>query len=564
MFYFRIASLTSSAKDVINIEKNSLTLLVGPNSSGKSTALVNIDRALANPSEKSLLVFEKSEFQKSDNSQEAIQWISSNFPKATVSGMSVYRTVGGEIQENQILETWKNNAAGLHQFLLHRLDTKQRLLTADPTPRGNRDSAPANYIQVVQRNDDTLKALSKEVKRTFEKDVVVNHGGERTVWFHVGLEPKRTKEHDRISDLYLAALSNVPTLAEEGDGIKSYIACLLGVYCGAQKILLVDEPEAFLHPQQARRLGNILASSAKSTKRQVIAATHSPDIVVGALSSNAPVSVCRIDRVGETNKAYLLDSSQLKKLWSKPLLQSTGAINGIFHKGVVVCEADADCRFFEALLRRLEEKKILAATPDLYFIHGGGKGEIPTLIGAYRALSIPAAAIADFDLLQSEAEFKKVVQVFNAGFDQIEKRYRSARQALDELPPTMGADVVADKLRKHANTIQEKASVTVDIKKAVSGLLTDSAKWSEAKKYGISKLKGGKYTDCKDTLDHCANNGIFVIENGELESWWREGPSDKLEWILKAITRVQKDQGSFVEAEKFLINICKFFGYKVK
>ena len=59
---------------------------------------------------------------------------------------------------------------------------------------------------------------------------------------------------------------------------------LLASECASFLVLLIDEPEAFLHPPQARRLAAALARTAKSLGRQVILATHSTDIIQGALS----------------------------------------------------------------------------------------------------------------------------------------------------------------------------------------------------------------------------------------------------------------------------------------
>jgi hypothetical protein len=141
-----------------------------------------------------------------------------------------------------------------------------------------------------------------------------------------------------------------------------------------------------LHPPQARRLGRILGTTASDLSRQLIIATHSSDVVQGALDSTAKVAVCRLTRDGNANRPAVLKSDQLRTLWSKPLLRSAAAIDGLFHRGVVVCEADADVRFYEAAVRRLERRGQSDRAADLYFTQGGGKGELATLAGAYTRL----------------------------------------------------------------------------------------------------------------------------------------------------------------------------------
>ena len=49
------------------------------------------------------------------------------------------------------------------------------------------------------------------------------------------------------------------TLDEQGDGFRSYVGVVLSVLLSEGRTILLDEPEAFLHPMQARRLGAWLA-----------------------------------------------------------------------------------------------------------------------------------------------------------------------------------------------------------------------------------------------------------------------------------------------------------------
>jgi len=262
--------------------------------------------------------------------------------------------------------------------------------------------------------------MSAEVRKAFGKDLIINRGGGGHVWFHVGDEPSRTVERDRVSPEYLEDLNQLPQLQNEGDGLRSFVGTLLAAKCGAHPLLLIDEPEAFLHPPQARRLAGILSRSAKELNRQVIIATHSSDVVRGALDESDRVVICRLTRQGDVNHAIQLSSAQIKTLWAKPLLRSAAAIDGVFHEGVVVCEADSDSRFYEALLRRLISQQQVTGLTDLYFIHGGGKGEIATLASVYRQLQVPVAAVADLDLLRQQPEFEKVVSTLGGDFKQLE------------------------------------------------------------------------------------------------------------------------------------------------
>jgi len=564
MIDYKIDNLTFSSNDIIQLEKSSLLILIGPNSSGKTTALKNIELALREK-KKDQLVLKDLAYTKEGSSEDFEKWLEENYPKSEINGQIRYQTKNSVIIENQIEKKWKNDQ-DIMNFLVHRLNTEERLQIVKPKESiPVYQENPSEYIHVLQADDKLLKKISEETKNAFNKEVIINWGGGRKVWFHVGNEPNKDDNNDRVSSKYLKELNEVPRLENEGDGIKSYIGCLLGISCGAHKILLIDEPEAFLHPSQARRLGTIIAQSAKELNRQIIIATHSGDIIKGAFNAGEKVSVCRIERnSNDENTASLLGSSQLKDLWSKPLLQSTSAINGVFHTGVVVCEADADCRFFERIIGNIDNKNLLDSSPDLYFIHGGGKGEISTLVNSYRTLNIKTAAIVDFDILRNTKEFKKLYGILGGKWEDIESKYNNAKAALDELPSSKTIPEFVKEMNNIVKDIKEKSDITNSNKQRISNLLSDASKWSEAKKHGINKLNGGAYRDCETVIKKSHEIGLFIIPNGELESWWRAGPSNKSEWIIEALEKLHRDDSEFVDAEDFMISLCEFFGLKKK
>jgi AAA15 family ATPase/GTPase len=55
-------------------------------------------------------------------------------------------------------------------------------------------------------------------------------------------------------------LQRMPPLQAQGDRMRSFIGLMLVVSAGQYQVLLIDEPEAFLHPPQARLLGRRIAT----------------------------------------------------------------------------------------------------------------------------------------------------------------------------------------------------------------------------------------------------------------------------------------------------------------
>src|SRR5207244_9058873 len=98
-------------------------------------------------------------------------------------------------------------------------------------------------------------------------------------------------------------LRNAQELAAQGDGYRSFAGVVLAMLTFVNRLLLLDEPEAFLHPAQARVLGRWLASYAHKTSAQVILATHNSDFLWGIISANTNATVIRLNR-GEKSTRY--------------------------------------------------------------------------------------------------------------------------------------------------------------------------------------------------------------------------------------------------------------------
>jgi predicted ATP-dependent endonuclease of OLD family len=83
--------------------------------------------------------------------------------------------------------------------------------------------------------------------------------------------------------------------------MRSFASVLLDKFTSEYSIMLIDEPEAFLHPPQARLLGKMLATH-NPDSRQLFIATHSEDFLQGLLDAdNESVIVVRIDRIDDIN-----------------------------------------------------------------------------------------------------------------------------------------------------------------------------------------------------------------------------------------------------------------------
>jgi hypothetical protein len=284
VFSWGISSITVSGGQTISVTPASILLLVGPNSSGKTVGLFELREKLAEPASPPRRVVHAADMFSTGTRQDLLDWLRQNYG-IVIGGQQYIATSGAGIADAQLASygdepfTPAVHLPGLAPFLVLAIDTGARLtlcnyvdsidLAIDP---------PRAYVHVLQRNEALHREISSEVRATFGFDLVIERTAGKTIGFRLGDEPAHDTINDHASRAYADAVSRLPKLESEGEGVRSFVATLLAAYCGVQPVLIVDEPEIFLHPPQARRLGGLLARSAMRLKRQVVVATHSADL----------------------------------------------------------------------------------------------------------------------------------------------------------------------------------------------------------------------------------------------------------------------------------------------
>ncbi len=98
--------------------------------------------------------------------------------------------------------------------------------------------------------------------------------------------------------------------------MRAFVGILLHAFLVEHSCVLIDEPEAFLHPPQARLLARFLVEQ-ELASRQIFLATHSGDILRGILDAGSKrVRVIRIQREGDKNVVAQLQQSEIEQLWN--------------------------------------------------------------------------------------------------------------------------------------------------------------------------------------------------------------------------------------------------------
>ena len=188
----------------------------------------------------------------------------------------------------------------------------------------------------------------EQTKKAFNCQVALDFSAPQTLLLRVGDDFSALPPDPRDAR---SILLNYEKLDEQGDGLRAFVGVVVALLVVNRGLFLIDEPEAFLHPPQAFRIGEFLATETGNSK-QVVAATHSVDFLRGVLSKTREVTVIRIDRTGSQNTFRRLEPKTLKGLVADPLLSSARVLDGLFYAGAIVVEADRDARFYQSVFKR--------------------------------------------------------------------------------------------------------------------------------------------------------------------------------------------------------------------
>jgi AAA domain, putative AbiEii toxin, Type IV TA system len=408
----------------------------------------------------------------------------------------------------------------------------------------------------LQRDDALELAISSKFKKAFGADLIVHRNAGSNVPLHVGERPLPAQGEDRVSLGYIERLEKLPQLQTQGDGMRSFAGVLLATSVGRETVLLIDEPEAFLHPPQAKLLGTSLIEGRRK-ESQIFIATHSTDIIRGVLDANSPdVKVVRIRRAGDLNRVHLLENARVRELWSDPLLRYSSILDGLFHEGVVVCEADSDCRFYSAML---EAAHTLghpdAKRPDLMFTHCGGKARLPLVIRALHEVDVPVRAVADFDVLSAEQPLRSIVEALGHAWSNFEQDWRIVKSAVDAKRPDLNTADVKLELDRVLGAVSSTV-LPENSREELQSVIRRSTAWSNAKLVGKSFVPSGDAAKaCERLLTSLREAGLHVVEVGELEGFARTEGGHGPKWVNAILARNLSSDPELELARQFALKL---------
>lgn len=492
-----LKSITFNDGTQISLKHDSIIVFTGANNSGKSQVLKDMETCLNASDTTTPIVIKnfQSDYLGSINEE---SFLNAYF---SINQQGNYQILGENVAFgiDALQSYWENQTLhnGIHSLFVKRLCTELRLTASNAL---NRSKKPEKHpIYKLNNNQKLAQKISDYFRQAFDVDLIINRNDMQTLPLHVGKAPNADSFTIAQQDDYYKQVVALPKLQEQGDGMRSFATILLDTFTSEHSITLIDEPEAFLHPPQARVLGKMLVKN-NPNNRQLLVSTHSEDFLQGLLDADSKnVTVIRIHRDNNINKMSVLKNEDIKDFWGNPLLRYSNILSGLFHEKVVVCESDYDCLFYQAMLDAIYEHKNEIA-PDILFTHCGGKDRVKYVIKALKAVKVPVVAICDFDLLNKKQTFKAVVEAFGLNWD-----------------TTLGTEMA---------TIYD----------SVNGRSREANNaWTQMKKIGKAGFTGAEPAAYEAVEATCKSNGLFVVPVGEIECFDKTTNKEKKDWVYQVL-----------------------------
>ena len=517
----------------IPVPRGGITVFVGPNNAGKSAALRDIQQHLTRAPHSqppTWIVIGQIEADKESTDDELIGWLTHHASRYVQSGVVFYRRLNAQVQETVAGPNWNQGPpfADLGQLLTFYLSAGGGQGYVGPAASFNvREEAPSHPLQALYLQSALELRVREVSRRAFRSDVVVNRFGGNQIFLHVGSPPPFEGEPGLPTKAYLDQLFGLPALHQQGDGMKSFMGVMVSLIAAAYPFILIDEPEAFLHPPQARLLGRFLCEY-RPSESQVFTATHDSNVLRGLVDSgDNDVTVVRLTRAGETGSAAQLDPDSVRKLWSDPLLRYSNILEGLFHRAVVLCEADADCRYYSSILDTLSVDE----SSEILFTHCGGKHRMPMVVRALRAVRVPTHVIADFDLLRDEQPLRALVEEMDGTWEAIQTPWRRLKSALDSEQRRPSRHYI----REHVVALLDQSTDALLDEREIDmfrHLAKGEGGWEKAKRGGVGAVpQGNAAVECADLLAKLGELRIHVVPVGELERWVSSVGGHGPDWV---------------------------------
>nr|WP_298416256.1 AAA family ATPase [uncultured Halomonas sp.] len=528
-----------------DLELEKFTLLVGPNNVGKSQTLKDIHRKLVHGSEADTTLLAHVHIDRPGSFDELMADLdvrvdTTNIGHHTIDGIT------SDSESNSMVRLRLENTRRifdstpdadftfqkLGKFRVFYMDSESRLKIASTCQNFiPGESSPKTLLQAMYGKFGELDdILADAFESTFGVKIRLDYSSGLQLRYAVSSDFGEIPDDPRAAYPLMKQFSS---LESQGDGFRGFVAVVLSLLLSKDKVVLLDEPEAFLHPEQARRLGRWMADHIDAFPCQVIVATHNSNFLSGVLSGKQPAAIFRLNRTENQTNFCPITAEATQALSTSPILSSQRVLEGIFARGVVVCEADSDRIIYSSVATHVHDNQ------ELLFIHAHNKQTIKDVVALLKQATIPVAAIVDIDLLNSDADLKHLLRAFGHDAENAESLRLRAEVAhsVEERPDEEILASTREAVTEFLAQLERGEHTLSGAKGALGRIRSESSKWSTLKAAGLASLDATARASAEKVISNCKASGLFIVPKGELEGWMDLGVR-KNRWVIPALERI--------------------------
>lgn len=506
----------------LSLDVTPITVFVGPNNSGKSRVLIEIEnycrRTMGQPNDlvlgqleldpytKEEIEIEISKIEQTPNLGENLNAGNVILGKLNAQNNSMFRSQvdkQGLINEAQNPNARQGHFSTFLNIYTVRLDGTNRLNLLNEQPAGDLQTTPANHLAHLFVDNDLRAKVRRIIYDAFEKYFVIDPTNVGQLRVRLSDKaPADEREEKGWDQRAIEFHSKAVEAKDASDGVKAFTGIISTILAGDPKVALIDEPEAFLHPALSEKLGKEVASALNGSRKRLFVSTHSSSFLMGCIQSGSPLNIVRLTYNYNTPTARILPQDKILPLMRNPLLRSTGVLNGLFYESVIVTESDSDRAFYQEINERLLSFNDSRGVSSCLFLNAQNKQTVWDIVKPLRELGIPALGIVDIDVLKEGG--------------------------LVWSKPLIGAfipEISHQPLHTQRQTILKA--------------FTDSGR-DMKRDGGVSILNGGEKEACENMFEQLLEYGVLIVPGGELESWVQEvgatGHGSK--WLIDAFEKM--------------------------
>jgi energy-coupling factor transporter ATP-binding protein EcfA2 len=552
----RLESLSIGGNAPLNLDPFGITAIVGSNNSGKSTLLRQLrDILVAGPQALQNFPFKMAtgvQINAVGSSADFFAWLSENAHYVETPlghyGRGTFRYGQQSVEVLNAAAQWDslNNAQSLGPLapiFSFSANGDSRFQYAQPaSARGEGTDPPSEPLHHLQDDRELFRKLSDLSQRVFNQPLTLDDSGS-SLRIRMGRSAVTIPRLDESRREYAKALAQLPPLDVQGDGVRAFFSLFVPLIAATYAIVIVDEPEAFLHPPQAFAAGKAMGEIAKSSEVQVVLATHDKDFLAGVLASNAPLRIARLQRNGSDVAVRDVPASALQELWQERLLRYSNVLSGLFHRLVVICEGEQDCHFYQAALEdylesRADTNPVPLAASDVLFVPTNGKAAMAQVAGIVHAAGVPTVIVPDLDVLDDKAIISRMVTTLDGDWEGFAADFTATTTPIERRNVAPKVQALKDDLNGYLDEVLEADSEAVldsDHKERIDRIMrTSESDWALVKVAGVSVFRGNQRQAADRLLKKLAALGIVPLEVGSLESFAPTFAKNR-KWLPRAL-----------------------------